>query len=134
MDILYWPGLSRSAGKLYLPLSSLTTVTVMLEPSFFALTRTPSIGPSSADEICPLSAVCACAGLKRNGATPTPTKSRSLLTRMVASPGYVSSDFFVGDRLEKGHGGAFSSQLRQGGCDAIAQLISPHLQRPSPRF
>ena len=51
-------GLSLAAGKLYRPCASLTTVTVMVEPAFLALTRTPSIAPSSAEKICPVS-VCA---------------------------------------------------------------------------
>jgi hypothetical protein len=29
---------------------------LIVEPSFFALTTTPSIGPSSAEETCPLNA------------------------------------------------------------------------------
>jgi hypothetical protein len=32
------------------------TLMLMVEPSFFALTTTPSIGPSSAELTCPLNA------------------------------------------------------------------------------
>jgi len=41
-----------------------TTVVVMVDPAFFTLTSTPSIGPSSADVTCPVSADAgwACAG------------------------------------------------------------------------
>src|SRR6266853_4033454 len=49
----------RLAGKLNAPLALLTTVVVTVEPSFLALTRTPSIRPSSVEETLPLSAVCA---------------------------------------------------------------------------
>src|SRR5215470_15659296 len=50
----------RSAGKLNSPLALLTTVVVMVEPSFLALTRTPSISPSSAEDTLPFSpAACA---------------------------------------------------------------------------
>ena len=56
--MLYLPGSSLPAGKLNWPLSFDTTVVVMVEPSFLALTSTPSIMPSSAEETWPLS-VCA---------------------------------------------------------------------------
>jgi hypothetical protein len=36
---------------------SLTTVTVIVEPAFFALTSTPSMAPSSAEETTPDSAL-----------------------------------------------------------------------------
>jgi len=49
------------AGKLYSPFWSVTTVVVMVEPSFLALTSTPSIGPSSAELTCPESVAAACA-------------------------------------------------------------------------
>src|SRR6202043_4268897 len=70
-------GGTRSAGKLNCPLSLLTTVVVMVEPSFLALTSTPSIAPSSVDETWPLSAaaVWAWAGAKVSHA--------SALTRLV---------------------------------------------------
>src|SRR6516162_5796961 len=49
----------RSAGKLNSPLALLTTVVVTVEPSFLALTRTPSIRPSSFEETLPLNAEAA---------------------------------------------------------------------------
>src|SRR3954468_12900352 len=61
MVMLYLPGESRSVGKLKLPFSSLTTETVMLEPSFLALTTTPSMLPSWVDETTPVSAAAPCA-------------------------------------------------------------------------
>ena len=63
----------RSAGKLNSPLALLTTVVVTVDPSFLALTRTPSIRPSSVEETLPLSAtaVCACAPtVKRPASRP----------------------------------------------------------------
>src|SRR5579871_1291228 len=50
----------RSDGKANSPFALLTTVVVIEDPCFLALTRTPSIGPSSAEETVPLSAA-ACA-------------------------------------------------------------------------
>src|SRR6185295_5234774 len=63
MVILYLPGDSRSAGKLYWPLSFVTTVMAMVEPSFLAVTSTPSMLPSSVEDTVPVSAAadCACA-------------------------------------------------------------------------
>src|SRR5215216_812736 len=52
----YSPGSSRVAGKLKRPLSSVATLTVMVEPAFLALTTTPSMRPSLADDTVPASA------------------------------------------------------------------------------
>src|SRR6516225_6413266 len=52
----YWPGGSFGDGNRYRPCSSLTTVTVMVEPAFLAPMRTPSIGPSSAEPTRPVRA------------------------------------------------------------------------------
>ena len=52
----YWPGSSLLAGKLKRPLSSVATLTVTVEPAFLALTTTPSIRPSLADDTVPASA------------------------------------------------------------------------------
>src|SRR3954463_8126279 len=60
MRSAYWPGSSRSAGKLKRPSLSLTTVVVMVEPSFLALTSTPSIAPSSAEVTMPINAAPFC--------------------------------------------------------------------------
>src|SRR5215468_2328416 len=49
IESAYFPGASFEAGKLNWPLASLTTVMVMVLPSFLALTSTPSIAPSSAE-------------------------------------------------------------------------------------
>src|SRR5262249_31905643 len=57
----------------------------MVEPSFLALTSTPSIAPSSLEETCPLSAVCAEAPIV-NGIASTQarlTVLKSALRRMV---------------------------------------------------
>src|SRR6267378_4204294 len=53
----YEPDPSFDEGKLKRPRSSLTTLTVTVEPAFFALTTTPSIAPSSAELTRPVSAV-----------------------------------------------------------------------------
>src|SRR5215813_12007500 len=55
----YLPEPSFEAGKLNWPLASLTTVMVMVPPSFLALTSTPSIAPSSAEVTLPERATCA---------------------------------------------------------------------------
>src|SRR4051812_37815073 len=54
MAIAYLPGSSRPFGKLYSPLSLVTTVVAMVEPSFLALTRTPSMVASSAEDTFPV--------------------------------------------------------------------------------
>ena len=62
----YFPGARRPGGKAKRPLSSLTTVTVIVPPAFFALTSTPSIAPSSLEPTFPESVDCAVAArLKR---------------------------------------------------------------------
>src|SRR5262245_24586852 len=53
----YSPGVSRDAGNRYRPSRSETTVTVVVDSFFFALTSTPSIGPSSTEETSPVSAL-----------------------------------------------------------------------------
>ena len=60
------PAPAESAGKAYSPLASLTTVMVIVEPGFLALTRTPSISPSRSELILPVNAgagVCATADM-----------------------------------------------------------------------
>src|SRR5438132_1431551 len=47
--------LSRLAGKLYWPFSLVTTVVAIVAPSFLAVTSTPSMLPSSAEETWPVS-------------------------------------------------------------------------------
>src|SRR5258706_7374225 len=60
----YFPGSSRSRGKLYSPLAFVTTVRVIVEPTRCALTSTPSIVPSGAEVTFRARAdgVCAMAG------------------------------------------------------------------------
>src|SRR5262245_15466186 len=53
IEMAYLPGPSFEAGKLNWPVASLTTVIVMVPPSFLALTSTPSIAPSSAEVTLP---------------------------------------------------------------------------------
>src|SRR5438552_11961444 len=68
----YEPDPSFDEGKAKRPRSSLTTLTVIVEPAFFALTTTPSIAPSSAEFTRPVRAVEAWAAA---GAGPPPTKA-----------------------------------------------------------
>src|SRR4051794_38403845 len=86
MVIPYLPGSTFATGKLNWPLSSVTTVVVRVEPSFLALTRTPSIAPSSDEETWPLSVpdVCAVAGSKPVSASTVVASNRALI-RIVAS-------------------------------------------------
>src|SRR5256885_1381816 len=102
MRSAYVPASSLDAGKRYRPSRSVTTVVVMVDAAFFALTSTPSIGPSSAEETRPVSAAPATAGAgwARRGrrpagdsarAAPTTERSRTYLDRMWPSAGI--SDF-----------------------------------------
>src|SRR6266446_3576193 len=77
----------RSAGKRNSPLALLTTVVVTVEPSFLALTRTPSISPSSAEDTLPLR-VCAFAPIVvRPASSPAKlTVTKSLLDVISALP------------------------------------------------
>src|SRR6476469_365276 len=86
MVITYLPGSTFATGKLNWPLSSVTTVVVMVEPSFLALTSTPSIAPSSDEETWPRSVpdVCAVAGNKPVSARTVVASNRALI-RIVAS-------------------------------------------------
>src|SRR5262245_21831534 len=59
IEMAYLPGPSFEAGKLNWPFASLTTVAVMVPPSFLALTSQPSIAPSSAEVTLPERATCA---------------------------------------------------------------------------
>src|SRR5580704_19473669 len=59
MLIAYLPGSILSRGKLYCPWELLTTQVVIVEPSFFAPTITPSIAPSACDVTLPVSATFA---------------------------------------------------------------------------
>src|SRR5437773_11611100 len=52
----YLPGSILSRGKLNWPCALLTTHVLMVEPVFFAPTRTPSIGPSACELTVPVSA------------------------------------------------------------------------------
>src|SRR5262245_41750759 len=70
MVMLYLPGSSLPDGKLNSPLSFVTTVWVTVEPSFLALTRTPSIMPSSADDTLPESGEAVCAWLAASQRAP----------------------------------------------------------------
>src|ERR1700680_177637 len=56
MLIAYLPGSSLSRGKVYWPCALLTTQVVMVDPTFFAPTITPSIAPSACEVTLPVSA------------------------------------------------------------------------------
>src|SRR5438045_342805 len=83
----YWPGSSRDAGKLKRPLSSVGTLTVTVEPTFLALTTTPSMAPSLSDVTRPVSAaLCAKAGSDNNKKEPNRPKAATIaLRRMTIS-------------------------------------------------
>src|SRR3989449_737926 len=68
----YEPDPSFDEGKANRPRSSLTTLSVTVEPAFFALTTTPSIAPSSAELTRPVRAVEVWAAA---GATPPPARN-----------------------------------------------------------
>src|SRR5262245_46633648 len=101
MLMLYLPGSSRPAGKLNWPLSFDTTVVVMVEPSFLALTSTPSIMSSSAEETWPLS-VCACVATTR--ANEAVVASRSDLHCMDVLPRWVDAVSRALRRFDSGNG------------------------------
>src|SRR5438128_9625117 len=83
----YWPGSSRDAGKLKRPLSSVGMLTVTVEPTFLALTTTPSMAPSLSDVTRPASAtLCAKAGADNsNQDTDRPKAATIALRRMTIS-------------------------------------------------
>src|SRR5947207_2603160 len=58
--MVYLPASSRSAGMAKRPCALVITLVVMLEPSFLALTTTPSIAASSVDATCPVNWAIAC--------------------------------------------------------------------------
>src|SRR5258708_26899176 len=83
----YWPGSSRDAGKLNWPLSSVGTLTVTVEPTFLALTTTPSMAPSLSDVTRPDSAaLCATAGADNSKQDANRPKAATIaLRRMTIS-------------------------------------------------
>src|SRR5687768_12743586 len=82
----YWPGSSLPAGKLKRPLSSVATLVVMVEPTFLALTTTPSIRPSLAEDTVPDSMEF-CAGAAVDIKTANRTKpAMSGMRCMIVSP------------------------------------------------
>src|SRR6266478_5742301 len=94
--MLYLPGGRRSAGKAKLPFSSLTTVTATVVPSFLALTRTPSMLPSSAEETTPVRAgplwawaLTGSPACTSRAPIPTLASIQSFLSRIVHLPRLV---------------------------------------------
>src|SRR5215217_8758284 len=90
MEMVYLPGSSFVAGKLYSPFSFVTTEMVLVDPSILALTTTPSMTGSCVDVTFPLSAtaVCACTGrsiCNSKAARLIPTSSQALL-EFIATP------------------------------------------------
>src|SRR5947209_6262791 len=83
----YCPGSSRPAGKLNRPLSSVGTLTVTVEPTFLALTTTPSMAPSLSEVTRPDSAaLCAKAGTDNNRQDATTPQAVTIaLRRMTIS-------------------------------------------------
>src|SRR5262249_60468028 len=77
VEIVYLPGSMRAAGKLKRPRSSVTPGGGLGEPSFLALTSTPSIAPSSLEDCTPVEAACAWAPLDINAAASRATAAPS---------------------------------------------------------
>src|SRR2546428_3342743 len=93
MLIAYLPGSSLSRGKLYWPWALLTTQVVMVEPTFFAPTITPSIAPSACEVTLPVRAegggVCAITKpvkARPNKVVPTVPPARSVGLLMTNLP------------------------------------------------
>src|SRR5947209_6592944 len=78
--MVYLPASSRSAGMVKRPCALLITLVVMLEPSFFALTTTPSIVPSSADVTWPVSCAMACGETSSNAKAAVDTPDNHFAT------------------------------------------------------
>src|SRR5207247_8928952 len=97
----YEPDPSFDEGKLKRPRSSLTTLTVTVEPAFFALTTTPSIAPSSAELTRPVRAVEVWAAVGPRPARSaintrpplTPTKRRLVMDDSLVGPFRLVLDF-----------------------------------------
>src|SRR6266849_4688707 len=112
MASVYLPGSSLPAGKLNWPLSLLTAVVVMVEPSFLALTSTPSIMPSSVEETWPVKADAVCAWALADGSpawsktppTPTQVASNKALSRILSSLGWIIGFLTL---LNRRHGRTF---------------------------
>src|SRR6267378_1068860 len=85
----YEPDPSFDEGKAKRPRSSLTTLTVTVEPAFFALTTTPPIAPSSAELTSPSSAEL----WAEAGAGWPPAKDKAIAA--VANSCLVMDDFLV---------------------------------------
>src|SRR5882757_6695860 len=98
----YWPGSSRDAGKLNWPLSSVGTLTVTVEPTFLALTTTPSMAPSLSDVTRPDSAaLCAKAGADNSKKDANRPKAATIaLRRMTIS--LDASLLLVGASIDSG--------------------------------
>ena len=93
MLIAYLPGSSLSRGKLYWPWALLTTQVVMVEPTFFAPTITPSIAPSAWEVTLPVngeadgvSAIISPAKARPNKVVPTVVSGRSIALLMANLP------------------------------------------------
>src|SRR3954451_12671939 len=83
----YWPGSSRDAGKLNRPLSSVGTLTVTVEPTFLALTTTPSMAPSLSDVTRPDSAAfCAKDGADNSTQDANRLKAAIIALRRMTIP------------------------------------------------
>src|SRR5690242_2200189 len=83
MESLYFPASSLFAGKRYSPLSSVTTEIVLVDPSFLALTSTPSMTGSCAEVTLPDNAAPTCAWACRlPHDTATPMTKDSLMNCM----------------------------------------------------
>src|SRR5437764_9407242 len=121
IEILYLPASSLLAGKEKLPLSSLTTVMVIVEPSFFALTSTPSMAPSSAEVTWPVSAApdCASRGVGASNASGTIAVAASNNLRMRFSFQGTFGEPFPGPEYDGRRGLGGKITVFRGGATGI---------------
>src|SRR6478609_5588971 len=102
----------RAEGKLKWPSLSLTTVMVMVDPVFCALTSTPSIAPSASDLTCPVRfAACAESDPANRPARPA-TSAGEKRVRMETSPDFLIISLV--ERLELDDGRAVIAASPEG--------------------
>src|SRR6266853_172126 len=107
----YDPDPSFDEGKAKRPRSSLTTLTVTVEPVFFALTTTPSIAPSSAEFTRPVRAVEVCAAA---GAGPWPARNAiSTIAALTTSKRRLVMDDSLVDLVDRLRPAAHFSPIRR---------------------
>src|SRR5687768_3517441 len=110
IETSYRPGSSRSRGNAYEPFASVTTVTVLFDPSRLARTSTPSIAPSSGDRTVPESPIVGGPCARSSGAAAV---KATATTRAVTRDAVAMKDP-VRIRVLIGVGGQFERTLPTG--------------------